>query len=229
VSCFTLPLSKFPAFRSPAGQRDRRGDAAPCAAILHYARDRGQGRLYRAPLLGRRGRHARRAQARYGLDGPGWHHNYASLGWLGGLPAPVELHYPPIKPELVGLIDALHGIAHEGERRAEYLADRAAYAGTLPADPGSARCARCPRPPGDRRNGHPPAPAVPRPHASGPVRTMTRENHPRRHRVAGGRPLVGQERLADSGNVARAVQMREESGRRPEQSNRRARAPAEDR
>jgi hypothetical protein len=32
--------------------------------------------------------------------------------------------------------------------------------------------------------------------------------------------LVGQERLADSRNIARAVQMQEESGRRPEQSNR---------
>jgi 2,3-dihydroxyphenylpropionate 1,2-dioxygenase len=59
---------------------------------------------------------------------PSWHHNYASLGWWGGPPAPVEPHYPSIKPELVGLIDALHGIAHEAERRAEYLADREAYA-----------------------------------------------------------------------------------------------------
>ena len=57
-----------------------------------------------------------------------WHHNYASLGWWGGPPALSELHYPSIKPELVELIDALHGIAHEAERRAEYLADRAAYA-----------------------------------------------------------------------------------------------------
>src|SRR3984893_7578866 len=59
---------------------------------------------------------------------PSWHHNYASLGWWGGPPAAAEVHYPSIKPELVGLIDALHGIAHEAERRAEYLADRAAYA-----------------------------------------------------------------------------------------------------
>jgi len=59
---------------------------------------------------------------------PSWHHNYASLGWWGGPPARAELHYPSIKPELVGLIEALHGIAHEAERRAEYLADRAAYA-----------------------------------------------------------------------------------------------------
>lgn len=59
---------------------------------------------------------------------PSWHHNYASLGWWGGPPAPAELHYPAIKPELVGLIEALHGIAHDAERRAAYLADRAAYA-----------------------------------------------------------------------------------------------------
>jgi hypothetical protein len=48
-----------------------------------------------------------------------------SHGWWGGPPAPAKQHYPPIKKELVGLIDALHGIAHEAERRAEYLADRA--------------------------------------------------------------------------------------------------------
>ena len=38
---------------------------------------------------------------------PSWHHNYASLGWWGGPPAPAALHYPSIKPELVGLIEAL--------------------------------------------------------------------------------------------------------------------------
>jgi 2,3-dihydroxyphenylpropionate 1,2-dioxygenase len=63
---------------------------------------------------------------------PSWHHNYVSLGWWGGRSAPAVLHYPSIKPELVGLIDALHGIAHEGGRRAEYLADRAAYADRFP-------------------------------------------------------------------------------------------------
>jgi len=63
---------------------------------------------------------------------PSWHHNYVSLGWWGGPPAPGELHYPSIRPELVGLIDALHGIAHEAERRAEYLADRTAYAARFP-------------------------------------------------------------------------------------------------
>ncbi|HTZ38285.1 MAG TPA: hypothetical protein VMB84_19835 [Stellaceae bacterium] len=59
---------------------------------------------------------------------PSWHHNYASLGWWGGPPAPAELHYPSVKPELVGLIEALHGLAHDADRRAAYLADRAAYA-----------------------------------------------------------------------------------------------------
>ena len=63
---------------------------------------------------------------------PSWHHNYVSLGWWGGPPAPAALHYPSIKPELVGLIDALHGLAHEAERRAEYLADRDAYAARFP-------------------------------------------------------------------------------------------------
>jgi len=63
---------------------------------------------------------------------PSWHHNYASLGWWGGPPAAAELHYPSIKPELVGLVDALHGIAHDTERRDSYLADRGAYADRFP-------------------------------------------------------------------------------------------------
>lgn len=60
---------------------------------------------------------------------PSWHHNYASLGWWNAPPAPAALHYPSIKPELVGLIEALHGLAHDTDRRADYLADPAAYAG----------------------------------------------------------------------------------------------------
>src|SRR5215831_18965587 len=63
---------------------------------------------------------------------PSWHHNYASLGWWSGPPAPAELHYPSIKPELVGLIDALHGVTHDAAERAAYLADRAAYADRFP-------------------------------------------------------------------------------------------------
>jgi 2,3-dihydroxyphenylpropionate 1,2-dioxygenase len=59
---------------------------------------------------------------------PSWHHNYASLGWWDDPPAPAAPHYPSIKPQLVGLIEALHGLAHDANRRAEYLADREAYA-----------------------------------------------------------------------------------------------------
>ncbi len=66
---------------------------------------------------------------------PSWHHNYVSLGWWGGPPAPAQLHYPSIKPELVGLIDALHGLTHEAACRAEYVADRAAYADRFPLTP----------------------------------------------------------------------------------------------
>jgi 2,3-dihydroxyphenylpropionate 1,2-dioxygenase len=59
---------------------------------------------------------------------PSWHHNYASLGFFtppSDLPDP---HYPPIRPELVELTIALHGLAHDAHRRGEYLADAAAYA-----------------------------------------------------------------------------------------------------
>jgi 2,3-dihydroxyphenylpropionate 1,2-dioxygenase len=59
---------------------------------------------------------------------PSWHHNYASLGFFtppGALPDP---HYPSIKPELVELTRALHGLAHDEHERGEYLADAAAYA-----------------------------------------------------------------------------------------------------
>jgi len=59
---------------------------------------------------------------------PSWHHNYASLGWFGAeLPYP-DPHYPSIKPGLVELTTALHGLAHDEEMRRQYLADSAAYA-----------------------------------------------------------------------------------------------------
>ena len=37
-------------------------------------------------------------------------------------------HYPSIKPELVELTAALHGLAHDEEMRRQYLADAAGYA-----------------------------------------------------------------------------------------------------
>jgi len=60
---------------------------------------------------------------------PSWHHNYASLGWLGTEQASVApLHYPETKPELVELVSALHALAHEQPAREAYVADPAAYA-----------------------------------------------------------------------------------------------------
>ena len=59
---------------------------------------------------------------------PSWHHNYASLGWFGPGSAVAEPHYKAIKPELVELTTALHGLAHDEARRAGFLADPAGYA-----------------------------------------------------------------------------------------------------
>src|SRR5450631_4293438 len=67
---------------------------------------------------------------------PSWHHNYASLAWINPAPGAPAPHYPAIKPELVALTSALHGLAHDAERRAQYVADAGAYADqfALPPD-----------------------------------------------------------------------------------------------
>jgi 2,3-dihydroxyphenylpropionate 1,2-dioxygenase len=67
---------------------------------------------------------------------PSWHHNYASLAWIEALPQDQAPHYPAIKPELVALTSALHGLAHDAQMRAHYLADAGAYADqfALPPD-----------------------------------------------------------------------------------------------
>jgi 2,3-dihydroxyphenylpropionate 1,2-dioxygenase len=67
---------------------------------------------------------------------PSWHHNYASLGWIGGQAEEHAAHYPSIRPELVELTSALHELAHDADKRALYMADAKAYADqfTLPAD-----------------------------------------------------------------------------------------------
>jgi 2,3-dihydroxyphenylpropionate 1,2-dioxygenase len=60
---------------------------------------------------------------------PSWHHNYASLGFFrpqGEDPSP---HYPSIRPDLVQLSTALHGLAHDQQQRRDYLDDAEAYAG----------------------------------------------------------------------------------------------------
>ncbi|HEY6256536.1 MAG TPA: hypothetical protein VIY51_12160 [Xanthobacteraceae bacterium] len=59
---------------------------------------------------------------------PSWHHNYASLAWIDPAPRTEAPHYPAIRPELVALTSALHGLAHDPERRAQYVADAPAYA-----------------------------------------------------------------------------------------------------
>lgn len=59
---------------------------------------------------------------------PSWHHNYASLGWVGADLLSAEPHYPTIKPELVQLTSALHALAHERDTRSAYIANPAAYA-----------------------------------------------------------------------------------------------------
>src|SRR3989440_1755947 len=60
---------------------------------------------------------------------PSWHHNYASLGWTNGQSDEQHAaHYPSIKPELVELTAALHGLAHDAGMRAQYVADAPAFA-----------------------------------------------------------------------------------------------------
>jgi 2,3-dihydroxyphenylpropionate 1,2-dioxygenase len=59
---------------------------------------------------------------------PSWHHNYASLAWYGGDAKVRTAHYPSIKPELVELTSALHGLAHEADKRAQFMKDAGSYA-----------------------------------------------------------------------------------------------------
>jgi 2,3-dihydroxyphenylpropionate 1,2-dioxygenase len=59
---------------------------------------------------------------------PSGHHDYASLGWFSALAEPPETNCPLIKPALVELSFALHGLAHEEASRAVFLADAAGYA-----------------------------------------------------------------------------------------------------
>ena len=59
---------------------------------------------------------------------PSWHHNYASLGWTQAQQLPHEAHYPAIRPELVELTSALHGLAHQEHERAKFVANPDAYA-----------------------------------------------------------------------------------------------------
>jgi 2,3-dihydroxyphenylpropionate 1,2-dioxygenase len=67
---------------------------------------------------------------------PSWHHNYASLGWTSAhRQAEHAAHYPAIKPELVELTSALHGLAHDADLRAQYLANAPAFADKFQLSP----------------------------------------------------------------------------------------------
>ena len=67
---------------------------------------------------------------------PSWHHNYASLAWIGGNGEPAHAsHYPSIKPELVELTSALHGLAYDAELRAQYVAAAGAFADRFQLSP----------------------------------------------------------------------------------------------
>jgi 2,3-dihydroxyphenylpropionate 1,2-dioxygenase len=63
---------------------------------------------------------------------PSWHHNYASVAWFSGGSTQHDLHYPSVKPELVGLTSALHALAHDASARAQFLADAKSFAARFP-------------------------------------------------------------------------------------------------
>ena len=50
-----------------------------------------------------------------------------------------DLHYPSIRPELVGLTTALHGLAHEASARAEFRVDANSFAARFPLSPEQSR------------------------------------------------------------------------------------------
>ena len=93
---------------------------------------------------------------------PSWHHNYASLAWIGGNAREDHAaHYPSIKPELVELTSALHGLAHDADMRAQYMADAGGLCRQIPAAARPARGADQARHALDREDGRAPAGAVP--------------------------------------------------------------------
>ncbi|AMN41689.1 hypothetical protein [Rhodoplanes sp. Z2-YC6860] len=66
---------------------------------------------------------------------PSWHHNYASLGWTSNVAASAsQPHYPETKPELVELISALHGLAHDEAKRIQYVSSPESYADQFKLD-----------------------------------------------------------------------------------------------
>src|SRR5262249_40026153 len=66
---------------------------------------------------------------------PSWHHNYASVAWFNGGARPHDLHYPSVRPELVGLTSALHALAHDATARADFIADARSFVARFPLSP----------------------------------------------------------------------------------------------
>ena len=66
---------------------------------------------------------------------PSWHHNYASLGWYEPKSSDFSAHYPTIKPELVQITTALHGLAHDADKRSQYIENPQGYAEHLELSP----------------------------------------------------------------------------------------------
>ncbi len=59
---------------------------------------------------------------------PSWHHDYATLAWWSPPAEAGEVpHYPEIAADRVALSGLLHALATDGEARARYLANPAAY------------------------------------------------------------------------------------------------------
>ncbi|MBW3663899.1 MAG: hypothetical protein KY469_12430 [Actinobacteria bacterium] len=60
---------------------------------------------------------------------PSWHHTYAVLGWTSpDEQPPTDLHYPPIRADLLPLTEALYGLRMRADVRAAFLEDADGYA-----------------------------------------------------------------------------------------------------
>lgn len=59
---------------------------------------------------------------------PSWHHNYASVGFYAPPALAAKPHYPTIDPQLVGLTQALHGLAYDAANQAAFLQNPDGYA-----------------------------------------------------------------------------------------------------
>lgn len=60
---------------------------------------------------------------------PSWHHTYGVLGWTSAVvPDPEPLHYPPLRPDLLAVTEALYALRMHSDARQRYLSDATSYA-----------------------------------------------------------------------------------------------------